>query len=308
MIGAVLACAGMHALDAGTRVVDERDDYGDAPEPGLQLVLPDQLVGPYEEVIFCFHGTWDGETVGVNLLQPRGNGNHHNQLKTPLNQPPADGTVRTCSDDYGEMGYATPLFEAAGVSAEDPGGPWLDLPTGMAMKFASGTPWMVETHFINPTDDAVLVNAAIDLGFVPEEEVDVWLGTFEFDAGDLGLDPGPAEVTFECAWTEDVTLFSILGHMHEFGRSFTTEWIHDGVTETIYEVADWDASYKNAPVIANHEAGEIVIEAGDIFRTTCTWDNTTDGVLEVPAEMCTLNGTAYPLDRPLRCVDGKQFD
>lgn len=312
MLSWLLACGGEHPWRLGEVVVDARQDFGEAPDPGLGIVMPDVIVEPYEEIIYCYFGTYTGETVGVTHLWPleAEDYTHHNQLKTPLADTEPDGTVMDCTETGDAMGYFTPLIEAVGVTPEtaDEKG-WLDLPDGMAMRLDQGTPWVQETHYINATDQRVLANSALQLGFVPYDEVDTWVGTFEFDSGEPIIPPdGEVSITFECAWPQDANVLSILGHMHELGVSIETEWIHEGGSEILYQVADWKPEYKSEPVIDNHAPGEVAVKEGDVFRTTCTYVNNGTETVTFPTEMCTLNGTVYPLETVIRCVEGEIYD
>lgn len=304
----LLGCSGLHPWNLAPVILDVRKDFGDAPDPGLAMVMPDVVIEPYEEAIYCFFGTYEGETMGVDYLMPFDTDEyvHHNQLKTPLGDTLEDGEVLDCTYTS-EMTDFAPLIESVGVTAEEvPEKGWLDMPEGMAMRFEQGTKWVLETHYINATDKRILANSAIHLGFVDPDEVDTWVSPWEFDSGTLDLPPdGEVSVSFDCEWPEATNLLSVLGHMHELGTSFQVEWIRDGESTMLYEVEEWKVEYKDEPVVQNHEPGEIQIEPGDIFRTTCTWQNDGPDNVNFPEEMCTAVGSIYPREEPIRCINGE---
>ncbi len=306
MLWVLSGCVGVHPMGLGGRVVDLRASLEEPPDPGLQIVTPEQVVEPYEEQIFCFTGTYEGETIGVNSVMSMDTQGvtHHNQVKRPLSEPPADGTLEPCEDAGEFMSENAPMFETAGSETDVAENDMLRLPDGMAVKLSTGTPWVHETHYINASADRILVQSAMNLGFVPADEVEIWLGTFEYDSGPLSLDPGPASVTFECAWPKDAVVYSMLGHMHDYGTSFSVEWVHAEGEELLYEVAEWEPQFKSEPIVADYSTDTLSVSEGDVFRVTCTWDNTTDEVLGFPSEMCTLTGTAYDFEDPIRCIDG----
>ena len=82
-----------------------------------------------------------------------------------------------------------------------------------------------------------------------------------------------------------------------------TVW-DDGGSEVVFEVTDWTPEHKDFPPAVSLDVGELQVNPGDTLRTTCTYDNQTGEDLPYPAEMCSLEMVAMPLDRPLLCVDG----
>ena len=125
------------------------------------------------------------------------------------------------------------------------------------------------------------------------------------------------EITGTCtpAITEPVTIIGSAPHMHTTGRTIRTEVLRGGSetdVEMLVDVPSWDFNAQGA-----HPApgGRLVIQPGDVLRTTCTYDN--DGEADVffgertEDEMCFNFVSAYPpgqlateAGRPRRlCID-----
>jgi hypothetical protein len=320
--------------------LDLREAYPDPPPGGFQIMAPDLEVGPYEETFFCYFGTYLGPTVGVNYMAPLQVDafNHHNLLKAVLDGEFEDGVLIECPsqevmpeffplfegvgealDHYTEGGQVEPSIEGQGFGITAPEYPipmgdsmnWIHLPGGVAIRLDSGQPWVLDTHYINTMPEAILVNSGTNLGIIPEEEVEYWASTLHHDAGALiQLPPGEStSVSFDCEWDHEINLLSITGHMHEHGTSYKIEWIHGDGSEpdVLYELDPWKEEYRDQPVMKNWDEGEIQAQAGDSFRTTCTWFNSTDHLLQNPDEMCSTGGVAFPLDEPHACSEGQVF-
>ena len=74
--------------------------------------------------------------------------------------------------------------------------------------------------------------------------------------------------------------------------------------ETIYEVEDWLPDYRFAAPVTHFGREGYAVEAGDVFRTHCTYLNNGETELSYPDEMCTTFGVAFPLEEPIRCEAG----
>jgi len=299
----LVACSGSD--DTGEGTLDLTRDVAAPPEGGLQIMTPDLSVPPESGIIWCYYGTYTGDTVGVDFLQPFASAyNHHVFIQGAQENSREDGTLEECTDVAG-MDQSSPLFEFTGTSLTSDGN-YLPLPDGTALQFLSGQPWVIEAHFINPTARELLVNAAFNLGFTPADQVERWAGSWQFDIGDLAIPAGErTSREFDCKFGQDVELLSLSGHMHENGEAVLVDWIHEGGEENLYAETDWEPEYRDHPPLRTWEPGEMLIDALDSLRTTCTWNNTTGSTLSFPGEMCTAKGLALDIQAPLFCVDGQ---
>jgi len=275
----------------------------------MQIKLPCIEVPPSENSLHCYFGTYEGPSVGVNYLAPyQSEQSHHNQIMAiPDNDPRADGELHDCTDWEDVRGYE-PMFENVGFAQVDTGEVsetpnWLELPEGFGFKLESGTRYMVEAHYINPTGDPIAVNDGMNLGFMPLEDVEEFVSTYHFDAG-IEIPPAVEHTAcMQCEVTRDTFLFSMNGHMHEWGKSFTVDLTRDGATQRIYEIPQWESQWTDDPkdIIESWDVGEYQLQVGDQVEHCCTWVNPTESTLHFPEEMCTLLGVAYPLETPWKC-------
>lgn len=291
--------------DAGP--VDHRQDYPAPPEGGVGFATPDYEVPPYTDQQMCTVFTYDGPTVGVSggqFYQDPQFGHHVVILVSNERESEVpDGTTWDCTETGNlRMENTDPLIFAGGDVIDGEGTPELVLPEGMATKLREGTRILVQSHHINYTEDAILVNDAINLELIPEDEVEVWAAPWIHVETDLDLPPGESSRTIDCAFEQDLNLLSMLGHMHEWGTAFSIEHIRpDGSSERLYDIPEWDPLYRDVPPQYNWAPGEFSVSAGDRFVTTCSWYNDTPDNLGFPEEMCVSVGMAYPAVVPVIC-------
>ena len=274
------------------------------PEGGFQLATPPLEVPPFEEVFWCYYGTYTGEKVGVNFVQPFTSAyNHHTFIQAAQEGDPADGELVDCSD-YSGMEKTAPLFDISGNSLTADGN-YLQLPEGVAITLNSGQRWLIEAHFVNPTAETLLVNVAFNVGVVPEDEVETWAASYQLDLGPPQIGAGE-EVTqsFDCAFPSEVSLLTLMGHMHQYGLDMAVDIVNDQESERIYTVDHWEDEYRDFPPIQAYDMGELVVAENETIRTTCHWFNTTQQDLGFPEEMCSAKGIAAPMSEPVFCVDG----
>tara|TARA_B110000037_G_scaffold166691_1_gene188606 strand:- start:21 stop:956 length:936 start_codon:yes stop_codon:yes gene_type:complete len=298
------ACSGEVSDEPGVR--DLTRSYALPPDGGFQLVTPDLEVQPFSEVFWCYYGTWSEPDVGVDFAQPLFSAyNHHAFVQTASIEDPPDGTTIECTDSAG-MIDTQPLFELTGSSVTDDGN-YLPLPPDTAIRLSEGQRWVIESHFVNPTPDILLVNTAFNFGTTPVEEVEHWASSFEFDLGPPLIPNGGLHTeVFDCVFPNAVSIISLSGHMHGHGHSFTVDLVGGEGDTRIYEVEEWYEEYRDYPPMETWDLGEVELSSSDSLRITCTWDNNSGLELAFPDEMCTAKGLAAPLDSPATCTSGDE--
>ena len=289
-------------------VLDLRREFPDAPDGGIEIRAPYIEVPPYSQAFWCYWGTYTGPDVGVTYFAPlQSEGyDHHNILREVTEDGEEDGLMEICpaSDDMYDF---APLIEATGVEPAPDVVNWLEMPDGVAMKLRKNQKWVLDMHYINPTGCTLLVNNAVNIGTLPEDDVEQWAAPLRMDAGIVELPPQQdTTIEFDCEWPMDLTVLSVGSHMHGYGTHYTVDHLkEDGSTDRIYEVDPWDPEYRDFPVIRSYEDGGLEVKAGESFRTSCNWSNTTDEVIGFPDEMCTTMIAAYPLDDAMTCILGE---
>ena len=110
-------------------------------------------------------------------------------------------------------------------------------------------------------------------------------------------------MAFDCPMPEGGELLSVLAHMHSFGESYTVDLIRaNGQTQNLLQVDEWEADFRYSAPSKGFEPGQIVIEEGDVLRTTCTWFNSSPNTLSFPDEMCTTSGAILGMEEADFCV------
>ena len=294
---------------------------------GFQIVTPVLTVPPNSEVFFCYYGTYDGPTVGVNqvVVHQDPQFSHHALLKEGRDdeiETRPDGTVVDCSSLQEQTPARPTLFESVAVGLEDDhhddddedeeniddwmeGEDYVFLPPELAFRFEHGKRWVADVHFVNWSDEEVRTRAVFDLWTVPVEQVEHFVGTFNHDAG--GFDLAPHQETtlnFTCEFPEEITILSLGGHMHSWGAHYRVDEVvgSDVVRERVFEVPEWTPDMRFEPTVNEYEPGEFDVAAGHRFRSWCTWNNTEDRSLAFPDEMCTTFGVGYPIEQSDYCI------
>ena len=310
MLLLLLACT-PDPQDSATPVdaVDLRRDFPEPPEGGLQFVTPEYIIPAYSEQMWCYFITYDAENVGLHAQWTYQSQMGHHIVVTSTNADEddyPDGMVLECTETSDmPMTDLDPLL-VGGVL----GNPETDyegelvLPDGMAARLQSGTRLILQSHYLNVTGDDILVQDAINLDIIAEDDVQTWAAPFVHVRTEHPI-PANAEhsMDFSCDWEEELNVLFLGGHMHEYGTAFSASMTRDGQTETIYEIPLWDPVFRDAPPYVEYQEGEFVVGPGDTFNTHCEWYNNTDAVIDFPAEMCVTFGMVYPYKVPMICSE-----
>lgn len=307
IVAFLVSCTGPAQPDDSTiQALDMRVDFTTDHANTIRFDSPDYVVPPYTDQTMCAFDTYDGDEAAITwagFYQNMDFG-HHVVLMASTADPDKwpDGTVADCTETDAEiMTEARPFLFAGDLT----GGllPEMVLPEGMAVKMKAGTRFVIQSHHINTTADSILVNDAVFLELVEVEEVETFAAPWVHVQTDFEVPPGETlaiEVT--CAFDDDVYLLSLLGHLHEWGKSYSVDYNKaDGSVERVYEIPEWDLEYRDAPPINVYEPGEFQVKAKESFTTVCEWSNTTDEPLGFPVEMCATVGFAYPQTVALVC-------
>lgn len=305
LIWALVACTDKGGDDTASEAVDLRGDFPAPPEGGIQFLTPDMTIEPYTEKLWCFFDTYEGEDVAiVDVDTYQSQYGHHVQLLSTKNDPDEypDGMAFDCTDrETLPMTDMDPIYIAV---PESEGRTAMHLEDGMGVELESGTRIVIQSHYLNTSAEAILVNDAINIGVTDPESVETWAAPFAHVLTDMPLPPGQAtSLPVDCAFEGTYEIMYVGGHMHEWGTTYSIDHVlADGTsTERIYEVETWDALYRDQPPMNSYAAGERTVQPGDRFVTTCNWFNDTDEELNFPEEMCATFGMLYPSKVPLIC-------
>ncbi len=272
----------------------------------VSFLTPTYEIAPYADVTTCWFSTYNGPDVAIpwaGFYQAPGFGHHvvlmGSEARVDL-WP--DGTIADCTSTDADImvdsrPFLFPKDLEVGAAQE------MNLPEGMAVKLKAGQRFVVQSHHINLSDDPILVNDAIFLETAPLDTVTTFAAPWVNTETDFSIPPGETmSLEVDCTWEQDIHLLSMLGHLHEWGKSYSVDHHRlDGSVERVYEIGTWDVVYRDAPPITAWDEGAFEVKAGERFVTTCEWTNTTAEPLEFPHEMCATVGFGYPLTVPVIC-------
>lgn len=293
-------------VDIPTDAVDHTEVFpaADWTDP-VVLSTPEFWIPPYSEKEICFISTWEGETVGIHKQRSFQNkyGHHFIVASIALTEREiADGSVVDCtSNDAVGMESFKPLIIGGNVDQETHIGTF-ELPEGMGARLDKGQRIVLQAHYVNTSAEAIRVRDELQLEVMDPADVTTWASPWVNTESDMVIPPGvDHEVTVTCTAADELTLLFLGGHLHEWGTSISVDRTRDGSTERIYEVAEWDPLFRDAPVYEAYEDGTMMILPGDTYTTTCRWFNDTPADLKFPQEMCVTFGMVYPSTSPIIC-------
>jgi hypothetical protein len=272
-------------------VLDLTQDYPDSTEGFLVLETDIIEVAPYTEIMQCVIGTWTEDTIGVisYLPQQAASFGHHAQLfSTQVSAEEApDGVPFDCTHG----GFPVdPLFQP------------VDLPQGSALALKNGVRWAIQSHYVNTSDQTILVNDAILMDTVPASEVTTWAASYNFADAGLVVPEGVSEQVFSCRWPVDLELLSVAAHMHENGTWYRVDHTDlGGTTKTIMSLDAWEDEWRDKPPFQDVVEGELVVKAGESFTVHCGYNNETGAEIIFPSEMCVAFGIGQPSMDAVNC-------
>ena len=205
----------------------------------------------------------------------------------------------TPQEEGGSKKCAMP-FDAKFLQGWAPGGTNAVMPADIGLALPSADRWLIlQVHYWNAagyTDvrdrSGVAMCTTTDLR--PKTAVVSTLGSANID---LAPRSTGTVVTGRCtpAITEPIHLLSAAPHMHGRGRKLRTEVLRGGseaAIETLVDEPNFDFQSQRS------HASSLVIQPGDVLRTSCTYDNPTDARVtfgeRTEDEMCFDFVTVWP--------------
>jgi hypothetical protein len=192
------------------------------------------------------------------------------------------GTTRPCQE--ADMMSGAFLGGIGGEAGTDIG-----LPDGVAFRLPKGNGILLNTHFLNVSNETITGDTVLDIKF---SEVDLNRRvanmfvniTFNFEVGARGRGEALAERTMG----DDLEFIMFTNHMHDYGARAITELTRaDGSVELVHEDPSWTYEMQfNANYSRWDLAQPLRMNKGDVIRTRCEWENPTDAALAFPREMC----------------------
>lgn len=294
----LLIGCGTDGVDGGEPLIDGFD----LPAPKSDEM---QVIGP------AVHGIEPGADVTLcsyldqfitketDIIDYRGFqssvGAHHTILYA-VNQQEPKNTHECTEDDMVNARYL------AGGGADTPGA---DLPDGVVFRMPANTQLMIQTHWINATDEPIDGQAAFNLKVTAPKPEHLVSQLFTVGNTQFNLPQGVGSASAECTVEKSMNVFTLSGHMHEWGTY--AKITHAKATsdfQMLWE-SDWSAEKVfAAPLNQYTTANPLVLAPGDKLHIDCEYDNDTGHDLPFPHEMCIAFAYAYPMVNQIDCMDG----
>jgi hypothetical protein len=220
---------------------------------------------PGQEKYVCASKTLTEDVYvgGYRPIDPLGT--HHTVL-TYGDPTSADNPGSDCSP-----GVENPFWiYASGVGTNE-----LKLPAGVGVKIPKGQQVQVNLHLFNTSDHVITGTSGVEVFAMAQSEVT--------DIAEMFL-PGPVPfqipaatpqaptqtISGDCTLHATQHLVALFPHMHQLGVHLKTEIVHaDNSVDTLHD-DDYSFDAQRFDLLNN-----VVANAGDKIRTTCTWKNTT---------------------------------
>ena len=282
---AIAACscsstAGLSATEG--QAGDDAQHAITAPAPGkwTTLVSQEWELDPGAEGYWCKRITVaeDFWVSGMRSVAP--SGTHHTTLGKDSGGP--DGTFRC-----GGFSTGSELLYGSGVGTDS-----VELPTGLAIKVNAGEQLLLNLHVLNVTDKVLSQASAIEVLAVEDSAVVEEVGfVLAGVAGGLEVVPGESTQVGHCTMPVDVTVLSVIPHMH-------TRGVHQVVTATGAGAPLFDGPYAFSEQLNYWLEPAAVIPAEGRVDVTCTYGNETGRTLRFGEgtndEMCFAGLYHYP--------------
>jgi hypothetical protein len=166
-------------------------------------------------------------------------------------------------------------------------------PAGVGRIYHGGQHVIFDYHYFNTTDYPLAARAAVN--FLTTDQANITNVALSFGFYNFGINtPAGQQASFtgQCAFNQDVTMYKLTRHTHQWGTAFNV-WYAGGPNDGQLVFTSPDYESDTDFIFAQPE----IIPAGQGFRWECNYDNTSDHTLvfgtEATDEMCILFGTWY---------------
>jgi hypothetical protein len=245
-----------------------------------------------QERYLCFASTLDDDRT-VNGYASQNPPFVHHMILARTSAPEPDGFAE-CDVAFRNT-WETLFITGTGNSM-------LEFPEDAAHQLPKGTQLVVQMHLLNATDNPVEGSVTIDMRRTAVANPRP-VNSYIFGTAAVELPPKRmSQVVGTCSMFQSVQLIAGFPHMHLLGTSLRFEV---GSTESdLHEVFKRDPFDFNSQRI---DKVETTINAGDLTRVTCTYDNPMDKTIgygeSTHDEMCYFVGFAVDLPGQSACLE-----
>lgn len=236
------------AIDSGESMPESADAFGEStpvPDGYTRYYSTVQTLGPGESTMLVewVAPAFDEDMDVLDVSGGQTNGGHHALLY-------ATAVIE-------EVGTVRPLDTEDQLVARSFGGPGgegmdlrlLDLPEDYAFRLRKGEGLYIQSHYINVTEDTIDVRSYIDAKLAKPSGERTIITSFTNATVENELAPASStETTVECVTQSDLKLVVYSNHMHEYGKSVSTEAeLPDGTRLMIKDDPVWTDEWQTNP-------------------------------------------------------------
>jgi hypothetical protein len=260
---------------------------------GLQLAL-DVEIAPGEEIEYCQYLVLPDD--GGAALDVTGfehvytSGSHHLLLyQTDLAAADVDDQMFPCAGaSFEELGIRGVAYAAQVATGET------RYPDDVALKMNAGDVVLLQTHYLNATDEPIVAEVRLNL-YLAAEPAAIEAGTLFFYDWAIVVPPNqPSTARMSCGVPEDINLLFAMSHMHRRGVGYQS-WLTGGELaepEMLFTTTSWEG------VEPRLFAPEMPVAAGQRIDYACDYMGEANAVVEGPSadqnEMCMFVAAYYP--------------
>ncbi|UUO04746.1 redoxin domain-containing protein [Blastopirellula sp. J2-11] len=224
-------------------------------EPDLIVEMPAEFAVPadgrdlYQNFVIPIDVPEDKFVATVEFKPGAPSVVHHSLLYLDKN-----GAARMLDERTPEPGYGTfggPGFLPTGsIGGWSPGKTPRKLPEGLGRLLGKGSDLVMQIHY-HPSGKAEKDRSKVGIYFVdkPKQEAfALWTSSFMHD-----IKPGESDYRLKASYTltEDVTMLSMIPHMHLLGQTMNVvAHLPDGTTRDLIHVPQWDFNWQDEYVFA----------------------------------------------------------
>jgi hypothetical protein len=165
---------------------------------------------------------------------------------------------------------------------------------------------MANTHYLNATDEMFDGQSVVDVKFGDSSHPQPTVAFVAVAWTGFTIPHSSSGVTSDgwCTANQKLSFIMWTNHMHEYGSSELSEVARlDGTMTTMSHDTTWAPEQAfNAPWVRWDVASPMVVNPGDRFHVSCTWNNPTSADIHFPREMCVASGFALEAGPQVSCI------
>jgi hypothetical protein len=298
-VGTLLGCG----TDSRSQYVANFDPPD--PPPGYTRFVTPTMKGiaPGDNLEYCqwVSGPADVAQDVLDLTGLQSATGHHVVLYATSATQFAVGETHICTEQD-----TVPISFVGAIGGEGTSSSAAKLPDGLYFRLQAGQALMINTHWLNATDEPVDGQAVIDVKFAPASDQRQTADLFANTGVRFKLASGTNSYDASCVLEQDMNFAMVGNHMHTHGTAAFSELIRpDGTKAMLAEDTTWAYDQQFNPKYNMFSlANPVVAHVGDTVHTHCEWQNTEDKPLTFPDEMCVGIGFYFPSRGQIGCVDG----